>query len=62
MTRQKVMWEKKISEHRVELDSLKAKGDNESRKLIEIYDQCVNQVKEKEQVVAYYQERVGDLG
>ena len=58
----KVMWEKKISEHRVELDSLKSKGDNESRKLIEIYDQCVNQVKEKEQVVAYYQERVGDLG
>lgn len=58
----KVMWEKKVSEHRTELDSLKSKGDNESRKLIELYDQCVNQVKEKEQVVAYYQERVGDLG
>lgn len=58
----KVMWEKKISEHRTELDSLKSKGDNESRKLIELYDQCVNQVKEKEQKVAYYQERVGDLG
>ena len=58
----KVMWEKQISEHRAELDALKYKGDKESRELIEIYDECISIIAEKEKVVAYYQERVGDLG
>lgn len=58
----KAMWEKKISEHRAELDALKYKGDQESRELIEIYDKCITEITEKEKEVAYYQERVGDLG
>lgn len=58
----KVMWEKEISEHRAELDALKYKGDKESRELIAIYDECISIIAEKEKVVAYYQERVGDLG
>lgn len=58
----KVMWEKQISEHRTELDVLKYKGNKESRELIAIYDKCVFEIIEKEKEVAYYQERVGDLG
>ena len=58
----KVMWEKQISEHRTELDVLKHKGNKESRELIAIYDKCVFEIIEKEKEVAYYQERVGDLG
>lgn len=56
------MWEKKISEHRTDMDRLKSKGDKETKDLIELYDECISNVIEREKVVSYYQERVGDLG
>lgn len=56
------MWEKKISEHRTDMDRLKSKGDKETKELIELYDECISNVIEREKVVSYYQERVGDLG
>lgn len=56
------IWEKKISEHRTDMDRLKSKGDKETKDLIELYDECISKVIEYEKVIAYYQERVGDLG
>lgn len=56
------IWEKKISEHRTEMDRLKSKGDKETKELIELYDKCISNVIEREKVISYYQERVGDLG
>ena len=56
------IWEKKISEHRTDMDRLKSKGDKETKDLIELYDECISNVIEHEKVIAYYQERVGDLG
>lgn len=56
------MWEKKIFEHRTDMDRLKSNGDKETRELIELYDECISNVIEREKVIAYYQERVGDLG
>ena len=56
------IWEKKISEHRTEMDRLKSKGDKETKELIELYDECISNVIEREKVISYYQERVGDLG
>ena len=58
----KVMWEKQIAEHRKGIDIIKVKGDKESQELIKIYDECTFKVIELEKTVAYYQERVGDLG
>lgn len=58
----KVMWEKQIAEHRKGIDIIKVKGDKESQELINIYDECTYKVIEQEKIVAYYQERVGDLG
>lgn len=58
----KVMWEKQIAEHRKGIDIIKVKGDKESQELIKIYDECTYKVIEQEKIVAYYQERVGDLG
>ena len=58
----KVMWEKQIAEHRKGIDIIKVKGDKESQELIKIYDECIYKVIELEKTVAYYQERVGDLG
>lgn len=58
----KVMWEKQIAEHRKGIDIIKIKGDKESQELIKIYDECTYKVIELEKIVAYYQERVGDLG
>ena len=58
----KVMWEKQIAEHRKGIDIIKVKGDKESQELIKIYDECTYKVIELEKIVAYYQERVGDLG
>ena len=56
------MWEIKISECRKNMDILKSKGDKESQNLINLYDECISKVIEHEKVIAYYQERVGDLG
>ena len=56
------MWEKQIAEHRKGIDIIKVKGDKESQELIKIYDECTYKVIEQEKIVAYYQERVGDLG
>lgn len=56
------IWEIKISECRKGLDKLKSKGDKESQNLINLYDECIFKVIEYEKVIAYYQERVGDLG
>ena len=56
------MWEEKISKCRKGLDKLKSKGDKESQNLINLYDECIFKVIEYEKVIAYYQERVGDLG
>lgn len=56
------MWEIKISECRKNMDILKSKGDKESQNLINLYDKCISKVIEHEKVIAYYQERVGDLG
>lgn len=56
------MWEIKISESRKNMDILKSKGDKESQNLINLYDECISKVIEHEKVIAYYQERVGDLG
>ena len=58
----KIMWEKQIAEHRKGIDIIKVKGDKESQELIKIYDECIYKVIELEKTVAYYQERVGDLG
>ena len=58
----KVLWEKQIAEHRKGIDIIKVKGDKESQELIKIYDECTYKVIEQEKIVAYYQERVGDLG
>lgn len=44
------------------MDRLKSKGDKETKDLIELYDECISNVIEHEKVIAYYQERVGDLG
>lgn len=56
------IWEIKISECRKNMDILKSKGDKESQNLINLYDECISKVIEHEKVIAYYQERVGDLG
>lgn len=58
----KKMWEKKISSQRILLDKLKREGDAESINLIETYDDCMRIIVDLERKIAYYQERVGDLG
>lgn len=58
----KKMWEKSIYHHKVLLDKLKSEGDAESRNLIETYDDCMKIIIDFEKQIAYYQERVGDLG
>ena len=58
----KKMWEKSIYHHKVLLDKLKSEGDAKSRNLIETYDDCIKTIIDFEKQIAYYQERVGDLG
>lgn len=60
--RAKKLWTKEISECRENFNILKAKGNSEVQGLIEIYYECIDNIADFEQQIAYFQERVGDLG